>query len=78
VLLGGGTRNATTTFFPYQPSTKLMIKPGGFNDDIEIVVQVNAIESDFAKDEDESGNMIGNVASSGNSTKAKRHMANET
>jgi len=76
VFLDQGTRSATTTFYPTQPLTQLMLTVANILPEMTVSVAVYAIESAWALYENEQGTVVGNITS--NSTvKEKRHMVYE-
>jgi beta-fructofuranosidase len=79
VFIDGGAEAATVTFFPTQPLTNLAVSTADIPDGVAIDVRVYAVESAWARYEDEMGTVVGNVTEigSGNGTMAKRHMVYE-
>ena len=73
VFIEGGQRSATTTFFPTQPLTKLIITTADLLPSMSVSVAVYSIESAWLQYENEQGMVFGNTTSV-NSTAGKRHM----
>jgi beta-fructofuranosidase len=73
--LDGGTRSATTTFFPNEPLTQMTLSTADIQDSMKISVSVSAIKSAWADLANEQGTVVGNVTEGGSVNMRKRHMA---
>jgi len=73
VFIEGGQRSATTTFFPTQPLTKLIITTADLPPNMSVSVAVFGIESAWLQYENEQGMVLGNTTNE-NSTMGKRYM----
>jgi beta-fructofuranosidase len=68
VFLEGGQRSATTTYFPTQPLTELVVGAADTDESMKISVEVRAIDSAWAKEANSDGMVLGNVTTSANSS----------
>lgn len=73
VFAEGGQRSATTTFFPTQPLTTLILASADLLPSMSVSVAVWGIESAWLQYENEQGTVFGNVTTNG-TTMGKRHM----
>lgn len=77
-FIDGGAQGATVSFYPTEPLTELAITAANILDGMTINVGVYAINSAWARYENEQGTVLGNVTEAGNLTKkARRDMIYE-
>jgi beta-fructofuranosidase len=72
-FLDGGKRSATVSFYPTEPLTQMTLSTVNILKGMEISVEVRAINSAWARYENEQGTVVGNVTTGGNSTMVRRH-----
>jgi beta-fructofuranosidase len=65
VFLDGGTRSSTVSFYPTEPLTQMTLSAVGIAEGMEVAVEVRAVNSAWARLENELGTVIGNVTGSG-------------
>ncbi|KAI9806041.1 MAG: hypothetical protein M1833_004448 [Piccolia ochrophora] len=73
VFLEGGTRSATTTFYPEYNLDTVRIATAELNDNVTVSVAVWALKSAWADQANDVGTVVGNTTSS-NSTRTRRSM----
>jgi len=77
VFVEGGQRSATTTFFPTQPLTELVVATADLLPEMSVSVAVWSVESAWLKYENGQGTVLGNVTTQGSGGKEKREVVRE-
>lgn len=72
VFLDGGERSGTVSFYPNEPLTQMTISAVDILPGMDISVEVRAINSAWARYENEEGTVLGNVTTGGNLTMSRR------
>ena len=65
VFINGGEQSATTTIFPEQPLDLMVLRTAELNAGVKVSVKVWGLDSGWARYEDKSGTVVGNVTGAG-------------
>lgn len=72
MFLDGGVRSATISFFPTEPLTQMSLRTTLIQESMNVSVAVYALNSAWARYEDEQGTVFGNVTRVSNGTAYSR------